>query len=44
MSKIGQELIEAAQELLDYSEGKIDLKTSTYSLTPVCETISAENT
>ena len=42
MSKMGQELNEAMQELLDYSEGKIDLRTSTYSLTPVCETLSAD--
>ena len=42
MSKIGQELIEAMQELLDYSEGKIDLRTSTYNLTPVCESLSMD--
>jgi len=40
MSKrMGEELIEAMQELLDYSEGKIDLKTSRMAVTPVCEII-----
>ena len=42
MSKIGQELIEAMQELVDYSEGKIDLRTSKLNVSPVCDTISAE--
>jgi len=28
------------QELLDYSEGKIDLRTSKFPITPVCKTIS----
>jgi len=43
MSKMGQELIEAMQELLDYSEGRIELKTSTYNLAPVCEKISVDD-
>ena len=43
MSKMGQELIEAMQELIDYSEGKIELRTSRLSISPVCETISAES-
>jgi len=43
MSKMGQELIEAMQELLDYSEGKIDLRTSRFNVTPVCDTISVED-
>jgi len=42
MSKMGQELIEAMQELLDYSEGKIDLRTTKYNISPVCDTISVE--
>ena len=42
MSEMGQELIESMQELLDYSEGKIDLRTSRLSLSPVCDTISVE--
>jgi len=43
MSKrMGEELIEAMQELLDYSEGKIELKTSRIPVSPVCETISPE--
>jgi len=41
MSKrMGEELIEAMQELLDYSEGKIDLRTSLFPVSPVCEVIS----
>jgi len=39
--KMGQELIQAMQELVDYSEGKIDLRTTRLNVTPVCETISA---
>jgi putative transcriptional regulator len=42
MSKMGRELIEAMQELLDYSEGKIDLRTSRYCITPVCNKIGAD--
>ena len=42
MSKMGQDLIEAMQELVDYSEGKISLRTTKLSVTPVCETISAD--
>ena len=42
MSEMGQELIESMQELLDYSEGKIDLRTSRLNLSPVCDTISVE--
>ena len=42
MSKMGQELIEAMQEMLDYSEGKIDLRTSTYNISPVCESLSVD--
>jgi len=43
MSKMGQELIEAMQELRDYSEGKVDLRKTYLSVTPVCESISAED-
>ena len=43
MSKMGQDLIESMQELLDYSDGKIDLRTSRLNLSPVCETISVED-
>ncbi|MCL1872555.1 MAG: helix-turn-helix domain-containing protein [Clostridiales bacterium] len=42
MSKMGQDLIEAMKELLDYSEGKIDLRTTKYNIFPVCDTISVE--
>ena len=42
MSKLGQELIEAMQEIVDYSEGKIDLRTSKFNISPVCEAISAD--
>jgi len=34
MSKIGHELIEAMQELVDYSEGKIDLRTTKLNVAP----------
>jgi len=43
MSRMGQDLIEAMQEALDHSEGKIELKTSHFSLTPDCETISVDD-
>ena len=39
---MGQDLIEAMKELLDYSEGKIDLRTTKYNIFPVCDTISVE--
>jgi putative transcriptional regulator len=42
MSKMGKELIESMQELLDHSSGKIDLRTTRLNITPVCETISVE--
>jgi putative transcriptional regulator len=42
MSKMGQELIKSMQELLDYSKGKINLRTSKLSISPVCETISVD--
>ena len=42
MSKMGQELIESMQELLDYSEGKIDLRTTKFSISPVCDSISVD--
>ncbi len=42
MSKIGQGIIEGLQELIDYSEGKIDLRTSRLNVTPVRETISVD--
>jgi len=41
MSKVGQNLIQAMQELMDYSEGKIDLRITRLNVSPVCETISA---
>lgn len=42
MSKMGQDLIEAMGELLDYTKGKINLRTSRLNISPVCETISVE--
>ena len=42
MSRMGRDLIEAMQEMLDHSEGKIDLRTSRLTVSPVCETISAD--
>ena len=41
MSKLGQDLIEAMQELVDYSENKIDLRTTKLNVAPVRGTISA---
>jgi len=41
MSKVGQNLIQAMQELIGYAEGKIDLRTTRLNVSPVCETISA---
>jgi putative transcriptional regulator len=43
MSKMGQELINSMQELMDYSEGKIDLRTTKLNISPVCDTISVED-
>ena len=42
MSKMGQDLIEAMQEALDHSEGKIELKISRLNISPVCATISVD--
>ena len=42
MSRMGQDLIEAMQEALDHSIGKLDLRTSRLTVIPVCETISPE--
>jgi putative transcriptional regulator len=39
---MGQDLIEAMQELVDYSDGKIGLRTSKLNVSPVCDSISAE--
>ena len=42
MSKsMGEELIESMQELLDYSEGKIDLRTSKISVASAHNTIDS---
>jgi len=38
--RIGEELLEAMQELLDHSEGKVQLRTTRFPVSPVCETIS----
>jgi len=43
MGKMGQELIEAMQELVDYSEGEIDLRTSRLTNAMVCDDISEED-
>ena len=40
--RMGEELVEAMQELLDYSEGKIELRKSYLPVSPVCKTISPE--
>jgi putative transcriptional regulator len=39
---MGQDLIEAMQELLDYSEGKIELRTSRLNVLPVRDTIEPD--
>jgi putative transcriptional regulator len=39
---MGQDLIEAMQEALDHSEGKIELRASTLNISPVCEIISPD--
>lgn len=42
MSRMGQDLIEAMQEALDHSEGKIELRTTRLPVTPVPQTMSAD--
>ena len=42
MSRMGERLIEAAQEALEHSEGKIELRTTRLPVSPVCEAISPE--
>jgi putative transcriptional regulator len=42
MSRIGQGIIDGLQELVDYSEGKIDLRTSRLNVSPVRKTISVD--
>ena len=42
MSRMGQDLMEAMQEMLDHAAGKIDLRTSTYNISQVRETISVD--
>ena len=43
MSTVGQELIKSMQELLDYSEGKINLRITKLNISPVCDFISVED-
>lgn len=42
MSRMGQDLLEAMKEALDHSEGKIELRTTRFNVSPVCDTISVE--
>ena len=42
MSRVGQDLVEALQEALDHSAGKLKLRTTQLNITPVCETISVD--
>ncbi|MDR1205451.1 MAG: helix-turn-helix domain-containing protein [Peptococcaceae bacterium] len=42
MSKMGQELIESMQELVDYSDGKMKLRTSRMNVYPVRDTITPD--
>ena len=42
MSRMGESLMEAMQEALDHSAGKLELRTSRLSINPVRETISAD--
>jgi putative transcriptional regulator len=39
---MGRELIEAMQELVDYSEGKVNLRTTKLNISPVREKIEAD--
>jgi putative transcriptional regulator len=39
---MGQDLIEAMREALDHSEGKVELRTSRMTVSPVCERISPD--
>ncbi|MDR1322713.1 MAG: helix-turn-helix domain-containing protein [Gracilibacteraceae bacterium] len=42
MSKMGQELIESMQELVDYSAGKMELRTSRMNVYPVRKMITPD--
>jgi len=42
MSKMGNEILESLNEALEHSKGNIKLKTSSVSIIPVCESISAD--
>ena len=42
MSRMGQDLVEAMQEMLDHAAGKIKLRAMRVSIAPVPETISAD--
>jgi putative transcriptional regulator len=42
MSKMGQDIIEALQEVLDHAEGKLELRTSRLNVSPVRESYSAD--
>jgi putative transcriptional regulator len=39
---MGEDLIEAMKEALAHSEGKLELKTSRLQISPVCDTITAD--
>ena len=43
MSRMGQDLVEAMQEALEHSEGRIELKTSRLVTSPVCNTSSTDS-
>jgi len=40
MSRMGERLMESMQEALDHSAGIIDLRTTRFSINPVCDAIS----
>ena len=42
MSRMGDILIEATQEMIDHASGKIDLKTTEYSILPIVNSISVD--
>ena len=45
MSRMGEDLMEAMQEMMDHAAGKMELRTSRYTppiVAPVCETITVE--
>jgi Predicted transcriptional regulator len=42
MSKMGNEIFESLNEALEHAKGNIELKSTRMTITPVCDSISAE--